>query len=87
MQMRQEAYPKGDPRMVTLYHEFPDVGYKRQRVANRNEAECVPTKEYGKIDAETLINQAKSAILHFDYVTYDEASQIDGGLVAKHSGR
>jgi hypothetical protein len=31
--MMQEAYRKGDPRMVLLYHKFPDVEYKRQRVA------------------------------------------------------
>ncbi|OYU50688.1 MAG: hypothetical protein CFE27_15820 [Alphaproteobacteria bacterium PA1] len=32
-QMMQEAYRKGDPRMVILYHKFPDVEYKRQHVA------------------------------------------------------
>jgi hypothetical protein len=32
-QLMQEAYRKGDPRMVLLYHKFPDVEYKRQRAA------------------------------------------------------
>ncbi|OYU50689.1 MAG: hypothetical protein CFE27_15825 [Alphaproteobacteria bacterium PA1] len=53
----------------------------------RNEADYVPTKEFGKIDAEILINQAKSAILHLDCVTFDEVSQIVGGLVAKNTRR
>ena len=47
----------------------------------------MPTKEFGKIDAEILINQAKSAILHLDCVTFDEVSQIVGGLVAKNTRR
>lgn len=53
----------------------------------RKEADYLPTKEFGKTDAEILINQAKSAIYHLDCVTHNEVSQIVGGLVAKHSGR
>ena len=32
-QMMQEAYRRGDPRMLLLYHRFPEREQKRQRVA------------------------------------------------------
>ena len=53
----------------------------------RKEADYLPTKEFGKTEAENLINQARSAIHHLDCVTQDEVSQIVGGLVAKNARR
>ena len=32
-QMMQEAFQKGDPRMVLLYHKFPDPEQQHKRVA------------------------------------------------------
>ncbi|GIU66293.1 hypothetical protein [Candidatus Phycosocius spiralis] len=53
----------------------------------RKEADYLPTKEYGKTEAETLIDQAKRAIYNLDHITKHEVSEIVVGLVVKLSGR
>ena len=53
----------------------------------RKEADYLPTKAFSRTEAEFLINQAKSAIHHLDSLSFDEVSDIVGGLVAKQQGR
>lgn len=53
----------------------------------RKEADYLPTKDYDRNEAETLINLAKSAIVHLDSLTKAEVSEIVVGLVVRLSGR
>jgi hypothetical protein len=53
----------------------------------RKEADYLPTKEYGKTEAETLIDQAKRAIYNLDHLTKDEVLELVVGLVVRLSGR